>query len=83
MWRLPCASATRSRVLLEVFDVYSSVSRRLSPREWAIIREVNETVVARNFLETGGIVASQSSEKWGTPYGPQTWHHLAFVVSTL
>ena len=43
---LPCASAKRSRLLLEVFDDGSSVSRRLSLRERAIIREVNETVFA-------------------------------------
>ena len=51
---LPCASAKRSRLFPEVFDDCSSVGRRLSPRERAIIREVNETVFALNFLETGG-----------------------------
>ena len=37
---LPCVSAKRSRLLPEVFDDCSSVSRRLSPRERAIIREI-------------------------------------------
>ena len=38
-----CASAKRSRLLPEVFDDRSYVGRRLSPRERAIIRELNET----------------------------------------
>ena len=60
---LPCASAKRCRVLPEVFDDCSSVSRRLSHRERAITREVNETAFALNFLETGGIVGSESCKK--------------------
>ena len=48
---LPCASAKGQ----EVFDDCSQVGRRLSPRDGAIIRELNETVFAMNFLETGGI----------------------------
>ena len=80
---LPCASAERSRVLPEVFDDSSSVCRRLSPRESATIGEVKKTVLALNFLETGGIIGSESCEKWSTPYCPQIWHHLHFDVSTL
>ena len=66
---LPCASAKRLRVLPEVFDDCSSASRRLSLLRTAIIREVNETVFALNFLETGGIVGSESHvKKLFTPY---------------
>ena len=53
---LPCASAKRSRLFPEVFDDCSSVRRRLSPRERAIIRDLNETVFSLSFLETGGTV---------------------------
>ena len=48
---LPCASAKRSRLLPEVFDDCSSVSRRRSLRDGAIIREVSETAIALNFLD--------------------------------
>ena len=34
-------------------------------------RELNETVFAMNFLETGGICRSESCEKWSTPSCPQ------------
>ena len=81
---LLCASAKRSRLLLEVvFDACQSVRRRLSPRKKAISRQMSETVFALNFLETGGTVDSESFEKWSTPCCPQTWHHLHFTVSTL
>ena len=60
---LPCASAKRSRLLPEVFDDCSSVTRRVSPRERAIIMELNETVFAQNFLETGGTVGPESFVK--------------------
>ena len=52
---LPFASSKRSR-LSEVLGVCSAVSRRLSLRERAIIREMNEIVFALSFLETDGIV---------------------------
>ena len=52
---LPCASAKRSRLFPEKFD----------DCEMAIIRAVNETVFAQNFLETGGTVDSESCEKVG------------------
>ena len=55
---LPCASAKRSRVLPEVFDD-PSVSRSFSSRERAIIMEVDETVFALNFLETGVAFGSE------------------------
>ena len=58
------ASAKRSRVLVEVFDDCSSVSRRLSLLERAI-REVHETVFALNFLETASVVGSESFTKSG------------------
>ena len=80
---LPCASAKHSCLLPEVFDVCSSVSRWLSRRERAIIKEVNETAFTLNFLEMVFTVGSESCEKWRTPYCPQTWHHLYFTVSTL
>ena len=62
---LPCASAKLSRNFPGVCDGCSSVSGGLSLRERAIIREVNETVFALNFFETGGIVGSESREKVG------------------
>ena len=77
---LPCASAKRARLLPEVFDDCSSVSRTLSPRERAIIKEVNETAFALNFLETGGIGHFESSDKLGTPYCSKTRHRLHSVV---
>ena len=46
---LPSASAKRSRFLPEVFDDCSHVGRRLSLRDSAIIREMNESVFARNW----------------------------------
>ena len=67
---LPRASTKRSRILPEVFDDCSSVGRRQSPRDRAIIREVNETVFALNFLETGGIGCLSHVKKWGTPHCP-------------
>ena len=77
---LPCASATRSRLLPEVFDDSSTVCRWLSLRDRAIIREVNE----KNFLEAGGTVDSELCEKkWGSPHCLLTWHHLHVAVSIL
>ena len=43
---LPCASAKRSRIPPEVFDDRSRAGCKLSPRERAIITEVNETAFA-------------------------------------
>ena len=60
---LPCASAKRSRLLLENVDDCTCGGRRLSLRDWKIIREVNESVFAWNFLETGGIGHSESCGK--------------------
>ena len=62
---LPCASAKPSRLLPEVFDDCSLFGRMLSPRDWAIIRELNESVFAFEFLETGCIGHSESTEKVG------------------
>ena len=45
------------------FDDWSYVGCRLSPRDRAIIREVNETAFSVNFLETGGIGCSESCDK--------------------
>ena len=61
----PCAFAKRGRVLPEGVDDCSSVCRRLSHRERAIIREVNEIAFALNFLETGGVAGSESCKKSG------------------
>ena len=61
---LPCASAKRSRLLPELFDDCSCVGRRLSPRVRVIIREVNESVLSLNFLETVGIGLPESCEEW-------------------
>ena len=41
------------------------LERRRSPRERAIIGEVNETVFALDFLETGGVASSKSCKKVG------------------
>ena len=49
---LPGASAKRSRLLPENVDC-SLVGRMLSPRDRAIIRDINESVFALMFLETG------------------------------
>ena len=62
---LPCASAKRSRLFPKVFDDCSCVGRGLSSHNRAIIRELNETVFAINFLETGVIGCSGSFEKVG------------------
>ena len=82
---LPCAYAKRSRLLLlpEVFDNCSSFGCRLSPRDRPIIRELNETVFAVHFLETGGTGYSESCERWGTPCCPTTCHHQHFTVFIL
>ena len=64
---LPCASAKRSRLLPEVVDDCSHVGRRLSPRGRGLIRKMNGSAFALNFLETGGIGLSESCEKVGTP----------------
>ena len=82
---LPCASAKCSRLLLEVFDDCSRAGCRLSLRDGAIIRELNETVLAVKFPETGGIglVVLSHVKKWKTPSRPQDWHHLHFTVSAL
>ena len=57
---LPCASARRSRLHPEVFDDCFCVGRRLSsPSVRAIIRELNDTVFALKFLETGGVGRSE------------------------
>ena len=78
---LPCASVKRSRVLPEVFEDCSSVSRRLSPRERTIIREVNDTAYSLNFLERGGIGRSESCEKSGVLH--LVHRHLHSIVPTL
>ena len=76
---LGVALPRRSRPLPEVYDDCSFVSRRLSSRDKAIIRELNETALALNILETGGIGCSESCEKWNTPSCPQNLLHLHFT----
>ena len=83
---LPCASAKRSRLFPEVFDDCSSVGLRLSPRDRAIIREVNETVFALNMLETGCIGLSESCEEveysmFSTDLASLAFHRLHSVIS--
>ena len=58
-----CASARRSRLLLDVVDDCSCVGRKLSSRVRAIIRKLSETVFALNFLATGGVGLSESCDK--------------------
>ena len=53
----------KANILREVFDDCSYVGHRLSLRDWASIREVNETVFAENFLETGSTGCLESCEK--------------------
>ena len=56
---LPCTFARRSRLLPEVFFDDCFVGRKLSSRVRAIIRELNETVVALKFLETGSVARAE------------------------
>ena len=60
---LPCASVTRSRLLPDVSDDCLYAGRRLSPRDRAIMRDMNESAFALNFLETGGVDISESCMK--------------------
>ena len=62
---LPRASAKRSLLPPKVLDDCSYVGRKLSPHDRAIIREVNESVFALNFLDTGCRGLSESCEKVG------------------
>ena len=62
---LPCASVKSSRLLPEVLDDCLPANRKLCPRERAIMRDLRETVLARQILETGGIGCSESCEKVG------------------
>ena len=62
MWCCHARTATPSRVFPEVFDDCSVVGRKLSLCDRAIIGELNETVFALNFWETGGIGYSGSRE---------------------
>ena len=62
---LPCASAKRSRLLPEVYDDCSSVTRRLSPCERAIIREVNKTLLLLSTSGRRAVVGSESCERAG------------------
>ena len=85
---LPCVSAkrSRSRVLPEVCDACSHVGRRLSPRDGPIIREMNESVFALDFLETGGVGLSESCEKVGystlsTDLASPALHRLHSVIT--
>ena len=55
---LPCVSAKRSRLLFEVVDDCSCCGRRLSLRDRAIIREMNESVFALNFVDRVPVIAS-------------------------
>ena len=62
---LPCSSAKRSRLFPEAFDDCSLVGRKLSPRDGAIITELNESAFALNFLETGEVLVILSHvKKW-------------------
>ena len=82
----PRAFAKHCRVLPEVFDDCSSVCRRLSHRERAIIREVNEIAFALNFLETDGLAEFESCKKVGysmlsidlTPLALRNFHTVLF-----
>ena len=74
---LPCASAKRSRLVLDVVDDCSHVGRRFCRRDGAIIREMNDSFFTLNFLENGGIGLNITCE---TPYLPLIWHHQHFTV---
>ena len=78
---LPCASAKRSCLSPEVFDDFSLVGRMLSPCDRAIIREMNESVLAV-------FVLLSRAKRWSTPStlstylaSPALLHHLHSVIS--
>ena len=54
-----------------------------SPRDRALIRELNETVLALTFLESGSVARAESCEKVGTPSCVWTLCQEHFRVSTL
>ena len=57
------ASANRSRFLPDVLDDCSRAGLKFSPSDRAIVREMNQTACAMNFLETGGVAHSESCAK--------------------
>ena len=63
VWRCRARLPNVFCFFLEVFDDCSCAGRRLSPGDEAITRKLNETVLAVNFLEIGGIGFSESCEK--------------------
>ena len=77
---LPCASGKRSRLLPEVFNDCSCGSQALSSRGKATIREMNESAFALNFLETGGVGRSESSEMVGYSVAATFWVNASRVL---
>ena len=63
MWRSRARLPDVLSSFLRFLHNCSCVGRKLSSRVRALIRELNETVFALNFLETGGIGRSESCEK--------------------
>ena len=66
MWRCRARLPNVHNSFLKIFDDYSYASRRLSPRHWAITRELTETVFPVKFWESGGVgILSGSCLKMG------------------
>ena len=80
------AAARRARLLPEVFDDCSCVGRKRSPQVRAIIRELNETILAANFLKSGGVACAGPCPEVAYSIlrvdpGSTTLHRLHFAIS--
>ena len=81
------AAARRSRLLPEVFDDCSCVGRKRPSQVRAIIRELNETILAAIFLKSGGVACAGPCPKVANSIlrvdpGSTTLHRLHFVFSS-
>ena len=81
-----CLPNVLGSFLIFFVDDFSCVRRRLSPRYRAIIMELNESVFALNFLETGGLGLSEPCEKveystLSTDLASPALHRLHSVIS--
>ena len=80
---LRCACVRRSWLFPEVFDDCSCVGCRLSSRDTAITRELNETLLLEFSWRLEVLVVLSHVEKCSTPSCPQNWYHQHFAVSIL
>ena len=69
---LPCVSAKRSRLFLEVFDDCSYVRCKLSPRGWAIVRELNDQVLL--------LISWRRAEKVILSHAKRWVHHIVHTT---